>query len=80
MYYDFSTPEDQEWLVEEILAHKWDKNKLSFQVHWNLSDTTWESHKMCKDLQALDAYLQIIRVKDPSELPHRATNQFPTYA
>ena len=32
MFYDFGTPDDQEWLVEEILSHQWDKNRLSFQI------------------------------------------------
>jgi hypothetical protein len=69
-YYDFGTPDDQEWLVDEIVAHKWDKNKLSFQVRWNLGDTTWETNKTCKDLQALDAYLDLMDTKDPMDLPH----------
>ena len=69
MFYDFRTLDDQEWLVEEILAHKWDKKKLAFQVHWNMGDTTWETLHICKDLQALDAYLQLIGVEDPLDLP-----------
>jgi hypothetical protein len=72
-YYDFGTPDDQEWLVEEILAHKWDRNQLYFQVHWNLGDTTWEPSEVCKDLQALDDYLQLLGVKDASDLPRRRT-------
>jgi hypothetical protein len=56
-FYDFGMPDDQEWLVEEILAHQWDKDHLSFQVLWNLGDTTWEPYAVCKDLQALDDYL-----------------------
>ena len=28
VYYDFGNNEDQEWLVEEILAHKWTNNDL----------------------------------------------------
>jgi hypothetical protein len=32
MLYNFGVPDDQEWLVDEIVAHKWDKNKLTFQV------------------------------------------------
>jgi len=24
MFYDYGTPDDQEWLVNEIVAHKWD--------------------------------------------------------
>jgi hypothetical protein len=75
MFYDFGTPDDQEWLVEEILAHKWDKKKLSFQVHWNMGDTTWETIDTCKDLQALDTYLQLIGVEDPSDLPRRDTSR-----
>jgi hypothetical protein len=68
-YYDFSTPDDQEWLVDEILTHKWDKNTLLFKMHWNLSDTTWEPLENCKDLQALDDYLKLIRVVQPQNLP-----------
>jgi hypothetical protein len=70
-YYDFGTPDDQEWLVEEILAHTWDKDQLKFQVHWNLGDTTWEPHAACKDLQALDDYLQLFDVVDPNDLPRK---------
>jgi hypothetical protein len=70
-FYDFGTPDDQEWLVEEILAHAWDKDQLSFQVHWNLGDTTWEPYEACKDLQALDDYLQLFGVVDPYGLPRK---------
>jgi len=71
MFYDFGTPDDQEWLVDEILAHKWDRYRLSFQVHWNQGDTTWETLETCKDLQALDEYLQLISVEQPSDLPRK---------
>jgi hypothetical protein len=69
-YYDFSTPDNQEWLVDEILTHKWDKNTLLFKVHWNLGDTTWEPLENCKDLQALDDYIKLIGVAQPQNLPH----------
>jgi len=69
MFYDYGTPDDQEWLVNEIVAHKWDTGRLSFQVHWNMGDTTWEPHEACKDLQALDDYLGLIGVQDPHDLP-----------
>jgi hypothetical protein len=71
-YYDFGTPDDQEWLVDDILAHKWDKSKLSFQVHWNMGDTTWESYETCKDLQVLDDYLRLIGVDSHRDLPRRS--------
>jgi hypothetical protein len=67
--YDFGTPDNQEWLVEDIRAHKWDGNQLMFLVHWNLGDSTWESHDTCKDLQALDEYLTLVGVSDPYRLP-----------
>ena len=51
------------------------QKKLSFQVHWNMGDTTWETFDTCKDLQALDTYLQLIGVKDPSDLPCQNTSQ-----
>ena len=72
-YYDFGTPDEQEWLVDEILAHKWDKNQLSFQVHWNMGDTTWEPLAVCNDLQALDEYLQLLGVENITGLPRRHT-------
>ena len=58
VYYDFGNEEDQEWLVEEILAHKWTNNDLELQVNWTLGDITWELQSSCKDLEALDAYFK----------------------
>ena len=55
--YDFGNDEDQEWLVEEILAHKWTNNNLELQVKWMLGDVTWEPLSSCKDLEALDIYV-----------------------
>ena len=68
-FYDFGTPDDREWLVDEIVDHKWDKGLLSFRIHWNMGDFTWESLRECKDLQALDDYLQLLGVCDPVDLP-----------
>ena len=34
VYYDFGNNEDQEWLIKEILAHKWTNNNLELQVKW----------------------------------------------
>jgi hypothetical protein len=69
--YDYGTPDDHEQLIDEIIAHKWEQNELMFQLQWNDGDTTWESHDTCKDLQALNEYLQLLGVKDPSHLPQR---------
>jgi hypothetical protein len=69
VFYDFGTPDDREWLVDEIIDHKWDKGQLFFHIHWNMGDFTWESLQECKDLQALDGYLQLLGVRDPAALP-----------
>ena len=50
VYYNFENNEDQEWLVEEILAHKWTNNDLEFQVKWMVGDITWELLSSCKEL------------------------------
>ena len=53
-FYDFDDAEDNEWLVDDIIAHKWEENNISFLVQWNLGDTTWEPYAKCKELMALD--------------------------
>jgi hypothetical protein len=69
--YDFGEPDHQEWLVDEILAHKWDNSDIYFQIRWNLGDTTWEPFEVCKDLQALDEYIRLIGVDHWQALPRR---------
>jgi hypothetical protein len=71
-FYDFGNDDEQEWLIDEIIAHRWVSNKeLEFQVLWTLGDVTWEPYTMCKDLEALDVYLELRRVTKPKELPHK---------
>ena len=70
--YDWGTPDDAEWIVDEITAHRWQGKTLQFQVKWNLGDTTWEPHAECKKLEALDRYLELHNVKFPSQLPKKA--------
>ena len=71
VFYDFGNDEDQEWLVEEILAHKWSNNNLKLQVKWRLWDVTWEPLSSCKDLEALDVYLALQGAKAPWDLSRR---------
>ena len=74
-YYDFGNAEDNEWLVDDIVAHQWNGNKVSFLVQWNLGDTTWESYSECKDLEALDRYLELLGIDDDDwrKLPRKAS-------
>ena len=68
VYYNFGNNEDQEWLIEEILAYKWTNNDLEFQVKWMAGDITWEPLSSCKELEALDNYLELWDVKTPQDL------------
>ena len=74
-YYDFGDAEDNEWLVDDILAHQWKGNKVSFLVQWNLGDTTWESYSQCKDLAALDRYLELLGIDEDDwrKLPRKTS-------
>jgi hypothetical protein len=69
--YDFGEPSTVEWLVDEIIDHHWDGRKLMFQVKWNLGDITTETYNNCKDLAALDRYLELQAVDDWRHLPRR---------
>ena len=63
-YYDFGDTEDNEWLVDDIIAHQWKGNNVSFLVQWNLGDTIWEPYAECKELAALDRYLELLGIDD----------------
>ena len=63
-YYDFGAADKPEWFVNEILAHRLvDSTGLELQVHWTLGDMTWEPCALCKELAALDKYLELRGVK-----------------
>ena len=74
-FYDFGDVEDNAWLVDDIIAHKWEGNNISFLVQWNLGDTTWEPYAKCKELVALYQYLELLGIdngnwkKLPKKLP-----------
>jgi len=69
--YDFRALDDQEWFVDKILSHRWDGRDLNLEVRWSLSDTTWEPLANCKDLAALDRYLELQGIKRPAQLARR---------
>jgi hypothetical protein len=59
-FYDFGAAANEEWLVDEIIAHRQINSKdLEFQVCWTLGDVTWQPMSACKDLEALDSYLEL---------------------
>jgi hypothetical protein len=70
--YDFSAPDDQEWFIQEITAHRWvDGRCLELEVRWSLGDSTWEPLQQCKELMALDAYLELQGMQCPAQLAKR---------
>ena len=68
-FYDFGYNEDEEWQVDDILAHRWLSGKLTLLVLWSTGDQTWEPIENCNELAALDRYLELHGVSDPSLLP-----------
>jgi hypothetical protein len=70
-FYDFGIPEDTEWWVDEIMAHRWTGRRIEFNVRWSLGDSTWEPLSACNELMALDDYLRLHGVKEWDELPRK---------
>ena len=71
-FYDFGQDDEQEWLIEEITSHCWLNSKeLELEVRWTLGDTTCEPLASCKDLKALDLYLELQGIAHPHDLPKR---------
>ena len=44
-------------------------NAIEFLVHWNLGNSTWGLHVHCKDLEALDEYLELHGAQSVQRLP-----------
>jgi hypothetical protein len=57
--YNFGAPDDQEWFIDEIIGHHWEREGLELYVRWSLGDTTWEPLRSCKNLEALDCYWEL---------------------
>ena len=79
-FYDFGQPDRQEWVVERILDHQWNKNELLLKVHWATGDDSWEPLENCEALIALDDYLALHGAREPKDLsrnrhPRPAKNQ-----
>ena len=69
MFYNMGTPEDAEYLVDEIVSHEWDGSVVWFHVKWSAGDETLEPIEFVDELEALDNYLDLVGVKDWKRLP-----------
>ncbi|KAI0361863.1 hypothetical protein OH77DRAFT_1374445, partial [Trametes cingulata] len=67
-FYDFGDDPEREYLVDDILAHRWHGNTVSFLVQWTAGDSTWEPLSHVRDLAALDRYLEVMGVGDWHQL------------
>jgi hypothetical protein len=61
-FYDFGMPDDDEWLVDEILGHRFVDGAIEFNVRWTAGDHTWEPYNVVKKLEALDHYFALMGV------------------
>jgi hypothetical protein len=70
--YNFGMPNNQEWFINDLTGHHWVNRKdLKFEVRWSLGNTTWEPLSSCKDLEALDQYLELQGIRRPTQLLRR---------
>ncbi|KAJ7281692.1 hypothetical protein C8J57DRAFT_1500380 [Mycena rebaudengoi] len=59
-FYDFGMPDDEEWLVENILEHSWvGPWSVRFRVKWTAGDITWEPPKHLEEVRHLDEYYEL---------------------
>src|ERR1700676_5529391 len=61
-FYDFGMPDDDEWLVDEIMGHRFVGKSIEFNVRWTAGDHTWEPYAHVRDLEALDHYYALMGV------------------
>ena len=70
-FYDFGMPDDEEWMVDEIVGHKFIGRSIEFNVRWTAGDHTWEPYAHVKDLEALDHYYALMGVARWQQLGRR---------
>jgi hypothetical protein len=68
-FYNFGDNPKREWLVDSIVD-QFTNNSIQFDVLWDMGETTCEPLSHCKDLLALDNYLELHGVMRWRDLPH----------
>jgi hypothetical protein len=69
-FYDFGDDPEREWLVDSIVDHHLIGNTIKFDVLWETGEVTREPLQNCKELAALERYLELHGVTHWHEL-HR---------
>jgi hypothetical protein len=70
-FYDFGDDPEREWVVDSIVNHQFTGNTIQFDVLWDTGETTREPLSNCKDLQALDRYLELHGCANWRKLPRK---------
>lgn len=69
--YDFGAPDDVKWHVEEIVDHRKRGGKWEFLVKFAIVEPSWEPLATCRNLAAMDRYLELMGVSKIQDLPVR---------
>ena len=72
-FYDFGMPDNDEWLVDEIVSHRFVGKSIEFNVRWTAGDHTWEPFTSVKELEALDHYFALMGVTHWQSLARKPT-------
>jgi hypothetical protein len=70
-FYDFGDDPEREWLVDSIVDHSFTGNSITFHILWETGEITREPLRNCKDLAALDRYLELHGVITWRALPRK---------
>ena len=49
-FYNFGMPDDEEWLVDEVIGHWFTSESIEFNIRWITGDHAWEPYQTVKDL------------------------------
>ena len=71
-FYNFGDDPRREWNVDLIVDHKHSGNSILFDVQWETGEIMREPYNNCKELEALDRYLELHGIKHWHELPKKA--------
>lgn len=66
--------QENEWAIEQIVAHKGAGRNAVFETVWKSGDRTWVPYASIAHLAALTAYLEVLGVEDISELKEGGGN------
>ncbi|KAH9910441.1 uncharacterized protein BXZ73DRAFT_19495, partial [Epithele typhae] len=69
IFYDFGEDPDNEYFVDDVLAHKWRGTSVYFLVQWTSGEPTWLPYSEVKDLEALSHYYELLGIKHWRSLP-----------